>query len=50
MKTAHYFASKARKYVVISESMKPVGIEIAVSGKKEAKTVAQQHGAKPWNF
>lgn len=50
MPTAHYFASKTRKFVVISTDMRPVGTEINVAGVAEARKVAKQHGAKPWNF
>jgi hypothetical protein len=50
IKTAHYFASKTRKVVFISETMAPVGKEVEVSGKAEARKVAEQHNAKPWNF
>lgn len=50
MKTAHYFATKASKKVVISESLSPTGKEFLVSGKAEARKVARQHDAQPWNF
>lgn len=50
IKTAHYFASAKRKVVYISETLSPVGKEIEVSGKVEARKVAEQHNAKPWNF
>jgi len=49
-RTAHYFASKKRKYVVISETNRPIGKEIEVSGKKDALKVSTEHNAKPWNF
>ena len=35
---AHYFASKKTKFVVISETNRPEGQRIAVSGKAEART------------
>lgn len=50
MKTAHYFASKSAKKVVISEGLTPVGEEFTVSGKAEARKLAKQHNAQPWNF
>lgn len=51
IKTAHYFAGRGRKYVVISDGFSPVrGLEINVSGKAEARRIAAEHGAKCWNF
>jgi hypothetical protein len=50
MNTAHYFASKKRKFVIISESLLPVGKEIIVSGKAEARKIAAANKAKPHNF
>lgn len=50
MKTAHYFKSKSVQYVVISESMAPIGERIAVTGKRDARLVAAKHNAQPWNF
>lgn len=47
---AHYFASKKTKFVVISEGPRPDGKRIAVAGKVEARKVAAQHNATPWNF
>ncbi len=47
---AHYFASKGLKYIVISSSPRPVGEQIAVKGKVEARKVAKQHNASPYNF
>lgn len=49
MKTAHYISGK-QPLLIISETMRPVGQEIKVSGKREARTMAKAHGAKPWNF
>lgn len=48
--TAHYFASKKVKFVVISETLSPIGKRIFVSGKTEARRVANEHGAEPYNF
>jgi hypothetical protein len=50
MKYAHYFASKNTKYVVISQDTSPVGFKIAVKGKAEARQVAKDQNATPWNF
>lgn len=47
---AHYFTGKGQKFVIISETMQPVGIRILVSGKTEAKRIAKDRNAKPWNF
>ncbi|ALH23562.1 hypothetical protein AVV50_gp39 [Pseudomonas phage PaMx42] len=47
---AHYFASKKTKFVVISETNRPEGQRIAVSGKAEARRVAKERNAQPWNF
>ena len=47
---AHYFASKKTQYVIISESVRPVGEKIAVSGKVEARRIAKEHNATPYNF
>jgi hypothetical protein len=48
--TAHYFASRATKVVVIAEGPKPVGERIEVAGKLEARKIAAERGATPWNF
>jgi ribosomal protein L7Ae-like RNA K-turn-binding protein len=50
MKTAHYFATRANKLVIISNDTRPQGITVKVNSKKEAKEVAKQHNATPWNF
>lgn len=47
---AHYFIGKGQKFVVISATMQPVGTKIHVTGKAEAKKIAKEHNAKPWNF
>jgi hypothetical protein len=47
---AHYFASKNKKVVILSTGFEPVGTEVAVSGKAEARKIARQHGAEPHNF
>jgi hypothetical protein len=51
MKTAHYFGSKSKGFfVVISDTARPVGLTIAVSNKKEARFIAKEKNAQPWNF
>jgi hypothetical protein len=51
---AHYFASKTRKYLVISKTpactMADRVDEIEVSGKAEARRVAKLFSACCWNF
>jgi hypothetical protein len=48
---AHYFKSRSGHQVIITDSSRPVGGQtISVSSKREARTIAKQHGAKPWNF
>ena len=47
---AHYFTSKAGSYVIISNTMQPIGGRQAVKGKVEARKVAKEKNAKPWNF
>ncbi len=45
---AHYCNDKTLR---ITESMQPVGgVVIKVSGKREARLIAAQHNARPWNF
>lgn len=48
--TAHYFASRTVKYLVIAEGPRPIGERIPVSGKVEARRIAAESGATPWNF
>lgn len=52
VKTAHYYASSKRKFVVIVEAGQPfsTGIEINISGKALARKLAATMGAKCWNF
>ena len=49
---AHYYGSKSRGFtVLINNSASPVGgTEYPVSGKLEARAIAKQHGATPYNF
>lgn len=41
---AYYYCSRKRKFVVI------LGLEITVTGKREARCFARMVGALPWNF
>jgi ribosomal protein L7Ae-like RNA K-turn-binding protein len=50
MKTAHYFATRTTKLVIISNDTRPQGITIKVGGKKEAREVAKKYNATNWNF
>lgn len=51
MKTyAHYVSSRSGNVVIISYTERPVGKEIAVSGRREARKIAAEFGAEPWNF
>lgn len=47
---AHYVATKNEKFVIIAETNRPIGQKIVVAGKVEARKVALQNNAKPWNF
>ena len=47
---AHYFIGKGQKFVIISATMQPIGTKIPVGGKVEAKKIAKEQNAKPWNF
>lgn len=47
----HYYASKAQKIVIITDTPSiQGGKSFKVAGKAEAKKVAKEHNAKPWNF
>lgn len=58
MKTAHFFSGKrdGKKiaFVVIGINGATHGdnrlAEITVTDKREARRIAADHGAKPWNF
>lgn len=41
---AYYYASRTRKFLII------LGLEITVTGKREARAFARMVGATPWNF
>lgn len=49
---AHYFARKQEKFVIIARSgrLQDQVKTIPVSGKREAKKVARENNAVPWNF
>lgn len=48
---ATYTATKNRKIVEIHAPHRPLtGTVYNVSGKKEARQIAKQHNATPWNF
>jgi len=45
---AHYFNNKT---LIITDSNRPVGGKVYnVSGLREARKIAKQHNATPWNF
>ena len=52
--TAHYYATRKRKAVVIGVNSDITFAnriaEIEVSGKVEARKIAAEYNAKPWNF
>jgi len=52
--TAHYYATRKRKAVIIGVNSDITFAnriaEIEVSGKAEARKVAAEYNAKPWNF
>lgn len=52
VKTAHYTATKTRKFLTIVLPGQPYGAGeiISVSGKAEARKIAAERGAKCWNF
>jgi hypothetical protein len=46
----HYFSSKKSTYIIISETNRPIGKKMVVSGKIEAKKLAKALNLKQWNF
>ena len=50
MKYAHYFKAGVTKYMIISDTVKPIGKKVAVVSKANARSLAKMVGAKPWNF
>ena len=47
---AHYYATQKKKVVIISTTLQPIGQEIEVTGKREARKIAEAFAARPWNF
>jgi hypothetical protein len=48
---AHITKSKTGYDLRITDSNRPVGGTVySVPGKREARAIAAQHGAKAWNF
>ena len=47
---AHYFAEGENRFLIISSTPKPVGVQIPVGSQAEAEAYAQQYGARRWNF
>lgn len=41
---AYYYAGRGKKVLTI------LGLDFPVSGKREARAIAFELGAKPWNF
>ncbi|VFS64086.1 Uncharacterised protein [Kluyvera cryocrescens] len=50
MKTAHYYASRSTKFLVIGIDGKVTEERYEVSGKAEARKLAAELSAKAWNF
>ncbi|MEB7922369.1 hypothetical protein NGJ69_01345 [Atlantibacter hermannii] len=50
MKTAHYYASSSKKFVEVKNEDGSLWFKKAVAGKAEARLVAKEASAKPWNF
>ncbi|MFA2493498.1 hypothetical protein GQE75_02810 [Escherichia coli] len=50
MKTAHYYASRNAKFLVIGVDGKITDERYEVSGKAEARKLATELSAKAWNF
>lgn len=52
--TAHYFQYRKEgqviRYLIISETLQPIGDTYMVEGKAHAKQIAKRMNAKPWNF
>ncbi|EEU9533598.1 hypothetical protein ACJY8V_000967 [Escherichia coli] len=50
MKTAHYYASRSTKFLVIGVNGKLTDERYDVSGKAEARKLAKELSATAWNF
>lgn len=47
---AHYYTHGKRKTLILSHGLRPIGVEIDVAGKAEARRIAATHNATCWNF
>lgn len=47
---AHYSKQGTTHYMVISKTVRPVGMSNIFSSKKEAVAYAKKVNAKPWNY
>ncbi len=47
---ANYFKQGSRHILIISADTRPVGKEYQVAGKREARKLAKELNATPWNF
>ena len=50
MKTAHYYASRSQKFLVIGVDGRQTDEKYEVANKSEARKLANELSAKPWNF
>lgn len=50
MKTAHYYASRSQKFLVIGVDGRQTEERYEVGSKSEARKLASELSAKPWNF
>lgn len=50
MKTAHYYASRSHKFLVIGVDGRQTEEKYEVANKSEARKLANELSAKPWNF
>ncbi|MEG1350827.1 MAG: hypothetical protein RSD49_22625, partial [Hafnia sp.] len=50
MKTAHYYASRSQKFLVIGVDGRHTEEKYEIANKSEARKLANELSAKPWNF
>ncbi|MGB2246185.1 MAG: hypothetical protein ACPH3N_00870 [Alcanivorax sediminis] len=50
MSHAHFYTIGKAKHLILSEGPQPTGKTIKVASKSEARKLAREHGAKPYNF
>ena len=50
MKYGHYFKTRKKSVLIISDSPQPVGVEIPVAGKSEARKICREQNIKLWNI